>query len=266
MRGMRSKEVAELAGVSVRTLRHYHQIGLLPEPTRSGNGYRHYALVHVARLLRIRRLADLGIPLDRMPDLLADTGSPALSAADVLTDLDGELETQVERLQEQRRQIAQLLADGRRPDLPPGPSVSDLIAEISPAIADLERDAGIVVASLGSETYAEDLLRMGEAITHADADGELSAVVVRFRDLDPTAPDDEVRAVAFGFAKLLGAVMCNLRSSDTGRRLALVPPGQLPTLLGDPRLNPAQLEALTVLSYWIEAGGDVSESDPRAST
>ena len=31
---MRSKEVADLAGVSVRTLRHYHQIGALPEPER----------------------------------------------------------------------------------------------------------------------------------------------------------------------------------------------------------------------------------------
>lgn len=40
---MRSGELAELAGVSVRTLRHYHRIGLLPEPPRTSAGYRTYA-------------------------------------------------------------------------------------------------------------------------------------------------------------------------------------------------------------------------------
>ncbi|MEV4016841.1 MerR family DNA-binding transcriptional regulator [Nonomuraea angiospora] len=37
---MLSSELAELAGVTVRTLRHYHQIGLLPEPRRASGGYR----------------------------------------------------------------------------------------------------------------------------------------------------------------------------------------------------------------------------------
>ncbi|HJF65313.1 MAG TPA: MerR family DNA-binding transcriptional regulator [Slackia equolifaciens] len=46
---MRSKEVAEFAGVTVRTLRHYHQLGILPEPPRSANGYREYGAVDVAR-------------------------------------------------------------------------------------------------------------------------------------------------------------------------------------------------------------------------
>ena len=35
---MLSSELAELAGVTVRTLRHYHQIGLLPEPPRTAGG------------------------------------------------------------------------------------------------------------------------------------------------------------------------------------------------------------------------------------
>ena len=43
---MRSKEIAALAGVSIRTLRHYHQIGLLPEPPRQNNGYRAYSVPH----------------------------------------------------------------------------------------------------------------------------------------------------------------------------------------------------------------------------
>ena len=51
---MRSNEVAKLAGVTVRTLRHYHQLGLLSEPPRRANGYRDYSPADVARVLRIK--------------------------------------------------------------------------------------------------------------------------------------------------------------------------------------------------------------------
>ncbi len=54
---MKSSELARMAGVSVRTLRHYHAIGLLPEPPRGDNGYRDYEPTHLLRLLRIRQLA-----------------------------------------------------------------------------------------------------------------------------------------------------------------------------------------------------------------
>ncbi|GAT66905.1 merR family transcriptional regulator [Planomonospora sphaerica] len=41
---MRIGELAALAGVSTRTVRHYHRLGLLPEPERRANGYRVYGL------------------------------------------------------------------------------------------------------------------------------------------------------------------------------------------------------------------------------
>lgn len=44
-----SKDVARLSGVTVRALRHYHQMGILPEPPRRDNGYREYGAVDVAR-------------------------------------------------------------------------------------------------------------------------------------------------------------------------------------------------------------------------
>ena len=52
---MKSSEIAKLAGVSVRTLRHYHAIDLLPEPPRGENGYRDYGAGDLVRLLRIKR-------------------------------------------------------------------------------------------------------------------------------------------------------------------------------------------------------------------
>ncbi|WP_224391194.1 MerR family transcriptional regulator [Pseudonocardia sp. ICBG1293] len=48
--------LAELAGTSRRAVRHYHELGLLPEPERRSNGYQYYGVDHLVRLIRIRRL------------------------------------------------------------------------------------------------------------------------------------------------------------------------------------------------------------------
>ena len=67
---MKSSEIAKLAGVSVRTLRHYHAIDLLPEPPRGENGYRDYGAGDLVRLLRIKRLSSLGFSLSRISEVL----------------------------------------------------------------------------------------------------------------------------------------------------------------------------------------------------
>ncbi|MET0303923.1 MAG: MerR family transcriptional regulator, partial [Microbacteriaceae bacterium] len=114
---MNSSEIARLAGVSVRTLRHYHQVGVLPEPERSANGYRRYAVADLVLLLRIKRLGALGIPLDAMGPVLADAGAP--EAAAMLDELDSELEKQMAQLAAQRDLIARIRADRSDLDLAP---------------------------------------------------------------------------------------------------------------------------------------------------
>ena len=96
---MRSNEVARMAGVSVRTLRHYHALGLLPEPPRAANGYRDYAPADVARVLRIRRLASLGFPLARVGAVMEEMDAGAEAADDPLAELDRELEQEISRLE-----------------------------------------------------------------------------------------------------------------------------------------------------------------------
>lgn len=49
---MRIGELAALAGVTTRTVRHYHRVGLLPEPGRRVNGYRDYGLRDAGELTR----------------------------------------------------------------------------------------------------------------------------------------------------------------------------------------------------------------------
>lgn len=85
-------ELAERAGISGRTLRHYHRIGLL-EPDRIGsNGYRYYGPAAVARLQRILLLRDTGMAL-------ADIAG-VLDAAETPT-------AEIEALQAHLRQLAE---------------------------------------------------------------------------------------------------------------------------------------------------------------
>lgn len=59
---------AAFVGITPRAIRHYHQIGLLPEPERGSDGRRRYGYDEMIRLLWIRRMADAGIALDDIRD------------------------------------------------------------------------------------------------------------------------------------------------------------------------------------------------------
>ena len=52
--------LAQYAGVTIRV---YHAKGLLPEPGRDRSGYRRYTAQHAIDLIKIRTLADAGVPL-----------------------------------------------------------------------------------------------------------------------------------------------------------------------------------------------------------
>lgn len=58
---LRIGEFADLLGVTTKTVRHYHRVGLLPEPIRNPNGYRQYGLEAVLRALQVLRLRQLGL-------------------------------------------------------------------------------------------------------------------------------------------------------------------------------------------------------------
>ena len=66
---MRVAEIAELTGTTVRTVRYYHSLGLLPVPGERG-GWRDYDLGHVARLSRIRWLVQAGVSLETIARVL----------------------------------------------------------------------------------------------------------------------------------------------------------------------------------------------------
>ena len=139
-------QLASYAGVTIRAVRHYHHIGLLPEPERDASGYRTYDAAAVVRLIRIRTLADAGVPLARVRELL---DADPETFADATAHIDQQLRAQIRALQEHRRRIA-LLGSGDSLALPK--DVVDYLDRLratgaSEAIIEPERDAWILMAA-----------------------------------------------------------------------------------------------------------------------
>ena len=98
-------ELAEKTGLSLRTIRHYDEIGLLKASGRTEGGFRLYTQEDLSRLLLIRRMKPLGFSLEEMIELLRiiDTlasGGPRSDNPAMRTELDGFV-----RLAEERREI-----------------------------------------------------------------------------------------------------------------------------------------------------------------
>ena len=144
-------QLASYAGVTIRAVRHYHQVGLLPEPPRDASGYRTYDSAAVVRLIKIRTLAEAGVPLARVRELLdADPETFAAATAEI----DRQLRVQVRALQEHRRRIAQL-GSGASLALPPEViDYLDRLREIGApeVVVESERDAWILMAARWPET------------------------------------------------------------------------------------------------------------------
>jgi DNA-binding transcriptional MerR regulator len=69
--------VARMAGITVRTLHHYDEIGLLSPGVRSAAGYRRYAEADIERLQRILFFRELGFGLDEIGKIMTDGGTDA---------------------------------------------------------------------------------------------------------------------------------------------------------------------------------------------
>ena len=116
---MRVAEIAELTGTTVRTVRYYHSLGLLPVPGERG-GWRDYDLSHVVRLSRIRWLVQAGVSLETIRRVLdepettdveqpddapaAETVEARAAAGSVVEDLAGALAAVEDHLAEVTRQ------------------------------------------------------------------------------------------------------------------------------------------------------------------
>ncbi|MCD2262891.1 MerR family transcriptional regulator [Dietzia aurantiaca] len=181
---MRIGEVAQIVGISARSIRHYHRLGVMAEPARTTGGYREYDVADLARIARIAFLSSCGVPLREVAALLeAETGGASTSgsnggdpaphepAADAAADLaairDG-IDEQIAQLTRQRDRldvIAQRAAAGLPPGLLPEPVARALETCRAEAAADPE-----LAALLDSERDLLDLVAL-----HGDFPGALAA-------------------------------------------------------------------------------------------
>ncbi|MFE7603594.1 MerR family transcriptional regulator [Brachybacterium paraconglomeratum] len=104
---VRIGELADLAGMTVRAVRHYHRKGVLPEPARRSNGYREYDVEHLVTLLRLGHLTRSGLSLAQAGEVIADTGA---AAEDVLDEVDEALRRRIAALTAQRDRLAEARA------------------------------------------------------------------------------------------------------------------------------------------------------------
>ena len=202
---MRISTLARAAGVSTRSVRFYHQLGILPEPRRESNGYRVYSFDHLARLLRLRWLADSGLPL-------AAAGPAATSDEhDLLDQVDQTLARLEERLTDLQRQ--QRLLNDLRSNLAAGRRLSPLPVALNETFESLlgrtqddttrqvvqtEREAMETLALSGG--VSPRLLDQYAAIV-ADPGAATTALPLlrRFGDLhakDPARWRDDIRSLA----------------------------------------------------------------------
>ncbi|NUP64897.1 MAG: MerR family transcriptional regulator [Nonomuraea sp.] len=108
--GVTIGQAAAFAGVTVKTVRHYHRLGLVEEPERDSSGYRRYGSAELSRLVQVRTLAAAGVPLAGIGPLL-DADAPLFAAA--LADIERQLTDRIEELIT-RRDTLRRLADGDR--------------------------------------------------------------------------------------------------------------------------------------------------------
>jgi|SRR5262245_10684112 len=113
-RGLTISQLAAFASVTVKTVRHYHRLGLIDEPCRDRSGYRRYVLADLLRLAQVRTLAEAGVPLAEIGAIL--DADPDRFAAD-LADVERRLSERIKELVA-RRDMLQRLAGGNRLLLP----------------------------------------------------------------------------------------------------------------------------------------------------
>ena len=103
-------ELADKTGLSLRTIRHYDEIGLLKASGRSEGGFRLYTENDVSRLILIRRMKPLGFTLEEMIGLLQvidtlQSANPDSDNVAVRSELESFISQAVERRQKLEEQL-----------------------------------------------------------------------------------------------------------------------------------------------------------------
>lgn len=183
-------ELAALAGTTVNAVRHYHRAGLLDLPERRSNGYKTYKVTHLLRLLQIRRLREIGVPLERIEEVaFGDKPSETLKA------IDAQLDGQIERLQRMRADIGVILQGDFAAWLPLE------FTDVADRLSSAEKAAILLSTTLYDDRALADMRQM--LLDEADRSGKGGE---EFDALPPDADEDTRARLAERFAPELALV------------------------------------------------------------
>lgn len=110
-------ELADAAGVSTDTLRHYERKGVLPRPPRSPNGYRRYPPTALDRIKLVRSSLAIGFTLDELARILNERdkgGRPCREVHSLAVKKLDDLDEQIRSLNELRKRLCAVVDDWDR--------------------------------------------------------------------------------------------------------------------------------------------------------
>jgi DNA-binding transcriptional MerR regulator len=197
--GLTIGQAASFAGVTIKTVRHYHRLGLVAEPERDGSGYRRYGSADLLRLVRVRTLAAAGVPLAEIGDLL-DADPERFAAA--LDDVHRRLTERIEDLAARRHTLHRLTNGDRALLSDRACAVLDRLADLgfSPDYVATQREGLVLTRALIPEVFDSFLTQF----EHRLDDPEFVELTKRSWDATSWEPDDP------RIEKLASAVADNL--------------------------------------------------------
>lgn len=178
-------QLAAYAGVTIKAVRHYHRRGLLAEPSRDSSGYRRYSARHAIDLIKIKTLAEAGVPLARINELLA--ADPDRFAA-AIAEIDSDLAERAAELLRTRERIAQLSIGDRLFVSAEVAGYLDRLHElgVSQRTVRMERDLWILLQSVAPVEAAGWIADKLDAI----GDPEFRAIYLDYDAAFDWSPDD----------------------------------------------------------------------------
>lgn len=218
-----------MAGTTVKTIRYYHHVGLLGEPERRSNGYKSYGPEHVARLLEVLRMREVGFSVAQIGEAMGSSDASVLSAGELITEID----RSIRRLQTIRRDVEDSLDSNGHWRLLPS-----FVSEINRP-ADAER----LMQHLMARHFTREAMT-----TLRTTDGRPSPIDAEFEQFPADASDYEISDLAARMAPHIRQAQTEHSmpehvvsgDGDAEGRAALAVGRMLSELY-----NPAQLEVIT---------------------
>ena len=193
-----TQAISDLVGITVRTLRYYHQIGLLREPKRTTKGLL-YDETHLLTLLRIKRFSMMSLTLDEIADIIHTPTSPR--ARRILLELDQALADRVAEIESQRRVIEECLRDN---------TPVDVLPRFARHLAALRRlgnydttAADKALEELAAGYGSEEVARVVDAVIQDPIISRLSVLEERLRRINEDSGEPELTDLAKDYGRLL---------------------------------------------------------------